>query len=86
VSLIAQPSRKTFWTLSAWTDEAALEAFVATPAHLAVMRRFHDRLDHPSFATWTVPTAELPKPRSNASAMWDDARQRLVAANNGGDR
>jgi hypothetical protein len=36
-SLLAQPMRKTFWTLSAWTDRDALDAFVRTMPHLAVM-------------------------------------------------
>ena len=45
VSLIAQPAHKTFWTLSAWVDQASLDAFVATPAHVAVMQRYHERMN-----------------------------------------
>jgi hypothetical protein len=33
VSLRAHPLRGTFWTLSAWTDEAALQAFARTDPH-----------------------------------------------------
>src|SRR3712207_2843926 len=39
-SLRAQPTSKTFWTLSAWTSEAELGEFVRTMPHLAVMGGF----------------------------------------------
>ena len=38
VSMIAEPSRKTYWTLSAWTDQAALDHFVRTSPHSDAMR------------------------------------------------
>jgi Domain of unknown function (DUF3291) len=77
VSLIAQPLRKTFWTLSAWSDQEALDTFVRTAPHVHVMRRFHEKLTNPRFTTWTVPAAGLPAPRSNAETLWTAARQRL---------
>jgi heme-degrading monooxygenase HmoA len=79
VSLIAQPTRKTFWTLSAWTDQDALDAFVRTAPHADVRQRFHDRLARHAFATWSLRASELPKPHSNAKETWRDARRRLDA-------
>ena len=38
-TLLAQPGRKTFWTLSAWTDRHHLGVFAAAMPHLAVMNR-----------------------------------------------
>ena len=80
VSLIAQPAHKTYWTLSAWTDQDALDAFVRTTPHLDVMRRFHDRLERATFTTWSVPAADLPKARSRATELWRVARERLAAS------
>jgi len=86
VSLIAQPARKTFWTLSAWADQASLDAFVVSRPHLDVMSRFHDRLSNPQFTTWTLPRTDMPKPGSTAKNLWRDARTRLAAALSEGAR
>ena len=83
VSLIAQPAHKTFWTLSAWVDQASLDAFVATPAHVAVMRRYHERMNGSAFTTFPVKVGDLPEPRSNAQQVWSDAKQRLAASISG---
>jgi hypothetical protein len=78
VSLIAQPLRKTFWTLSAWRDQDSLEGFVRRPAHVAVMRRYHDRLAGTGFVSWSRREDALPKPHSNAKDLWREARERLA--------
>jgi hypothetical protein len=83
VSLIAQPLRKTFWTLSAWGDQTDRDAFVGTPSHVAVMRRFHDRLQGSSFTSWNVNVDQLPEPRSNAKHLWSEAKQRLTPTTGG---
>jgi quinol monooxygenase YgiN len=80
VSLIANPTRKTFWTLSAWVDQASLDAFVATPPHVAVMQRYHERMVGSAFATWTAKTRDLPERRSNAKQLWIEAKRRLGSA------
>jgi len=80
VSLIATPTRKTFWTLSAWVDQASLDAFVATPPHDAVMQRYHERMVGSAFTTWTVKTRDLPERLSNARQLWTEAKRRLGAA------
>jgi hypothetical protein len=80
VSLVAEPTRKTFWTLSAWVDQASLDAFVATPPHVAVMQRYHERMVGGAFTTWTVKTWDLPERRSNAKQLWTEAKRRLGSA------
>jgi quinol monooxygenase YgiN len=83
VSLIAQPAKKTFWTLSAWTDQESLDAFVRTAPHIDVMRAFHGRMHGSRFTTWTVPRADLPAARSNAKSLWRAAKERLATAKEG---
>ena len=68
--LLAQPMRKTFWTLSAWTDRDALDAFVRTMPHLAVMGKLRTHMGPTRFTTWMVPGSALP-------IAWDDAMERL---------
>ena len=86
VSLIAQPGHKTYWTLSAWTDQDALDAFVRTMPHLDVMARFRSRLTQATFTTWTVASVDLPSPRSNAKDLWHAGRERLAATTRGANR
>ena len=80
VSLIAQPSRKTFWTLSAWTDEAAINAFVGAEPHRSTMGRYHDRLAGAQFTTWSTAATASPAARSNAKELWKEGRRRLATA------
>jgi heme-degrading monooxygenase HmoA len=84
VSLIAQPMRKTFWTLSAWSDQDALDEFVRTSPHTEVMAKFHDRLTDASFTTWKRDASELPKANSTAMELWQEAKDRLANSNAGG--
>ena len=77
VSLVAQPTRKTFWTLSAWEGQDALDSFVRSREHAAVTQKFHDRMHHSDFRFWTLPRASLPEARGNAAGLWAEARARL---------
>jgi hypothetical protein len=70
LSLIAEPLHRTFWTLSAWQDQAALRAATGAEPHRKLMRRFRPRMAGSSFVTWTAPAEALPIP-------WDEARRRL---------
>jgi heme-degrading monooxygenase HmoA len=70
VALLAKPLRRTYWTLSAWRDQAALDAFVETAPHTGTMARFRPLLRDSKFVTWQVPAGELP-------ISWDEARERL---------
>ena len=77
VSLIAQPTRKTFWTLSAWVDQTALDAFVGKTPHRAVMTHYGPDLASSTFATFMIVPGEVPARNSNTNALWERARQRL---------
>lgn len=70
LSLIARPLRRTFWTLSAWQDRAALSATVGRQPHEQIMKRFRPRMAGASFVTWTARAADLP-------IGWDEALRRL---------
>jgi len=70
LSLIARPLHRTFWTLSAWQDQAALSATVGREPHRQIMKRFRPRMAESSFSTWTAPAAALP-------IAWDEALRRL---------
>src|SRR5262245_55123893 len=80
VSLIAQPRHKTFWTLSAWVDQAAVNAFVGKPPHQAIMTHYRPDLESSSFATFTIRPDQLPARNSNAQELWNLARQKLREA------
>jgi len=68
MSLIARPLHRTFWTLSAWQDQAALSAAVGRQPHREIMTRFRPRMAGSSFVTWTAPALPI---------RWDDALRRL---------
>jgi heme-degrading monooxygenase HmoA len=70
-SLVAQPLKKTFWTLSAWESRDALYTYAKTDPHGDMMKGLRPVLHKSTFITWTVPAGELP-------ISWDDARRRLL--------
>jgi quinol monooxygenase YgiN len=72
-SLLAQPLRRTFWTLSTWTDQQALDAFVRTMPHVAIMGKLRPHMGATRFTTWTVSGSELP-------ISWPTAIDRLMGS------
>ncbi|MFI5897777.1 DUF3291 domain-containing protein [Actinoplanes sp. NPDC051513] len=72
VSLIAEPAKATFWTLSAWSDRASLEDFVRHSPHAPVMGKYRPKMRDARFRFWTVPATGLP-------VEWADAKARLTA-------
>ena len=72
-SLLAQPMKKTFWTLSAWTDQQHLDAFARAMPHLAVIRTLHPRMGPTRFQFWTVHGSALP-------VTWKEAIDRLMSS------
>ena len=70
-SLIAQPLRRVFCTLSAWQDRDALNAFAATQPHRGIMASLRPTMRSATFTFWDVPTGQLP-------LTWDDAQRRLA--------
>jgi quinol monooxygenase YgiN len=70
-SLIAQPLRRVFYTLSAWENRESLYAFAATQPHRDIMASLRPTMRTAAFTFWDVPTGQLP-------LTWDDAQQRLA--------
>jgi hypothetical protein len=70
LSLIARPQRRTFWTLSAWQDQAALSAAAGGEPHRQIMKQFRSRMAESRFVTWAAPAGVLP-------ISWDEALRRL---------
>jgi len=61
----------TFWTSSAWRDEAALRAFMLRGAHAVVMPRLRIWCDEASVAHWPQESAMLPD--------WQEAHRQMVS-------
>ncbi len=59
-----------FWTLTMWTDEAAMRGYRSAGAHAYVMPKLLDWCDEASVVHWTQEPAELPS--------WPEAHRRLV--------
>ncbi|MGW3555431.1 DUF3291 domain-containing protein [Streptomyces griseoincarnatus] len=70
-SLIAQPARRVFYTLSAWQDRDALYAYARTEPHRGIMTSLRSTMRTSTFTFWEVDTSGLP-------IAWDDARRRLA--------
>jgi hypothetical protein len=70
-SLIAQPARRVFYTLSAWQDRDALYAYARTEPHRGIMTSLRSTMRASTFTFWEVDTTGLP-------ITWDDARRRLT--------
>lgn len=74
ISLRAQPSLRTFWTLSAWHDEDALDAFTRSDYHRSVMVKYRRRMAGSHFHTWTDDSTTATRPE------WADAIRRYNAS------
>jgi hypothetical protein len=72
-SLDARLLRKTFYTLSAWSDAEAMNRFVRSGEHARMLADMAGRLGEPKFVESTATRAELP-------LNWGAAKQRLAAA------
>jgi hypothetical protein len=69
-SLLAEPLRKHYATLSVWRDEAALAAFAQAHPHDQLMRELAPEMDATTFVRWSVSGAAGPP-------TWADALARL---------
>lgn len=69
-SLLAEPFSKNYATLSVWTGEEALDAFVAETPHREIMADLAPAMGPTRFVKWTISGADgLP--------TWPDALHRL---------
>lgn len=74
LSLIADLKSRTFYTLSAWSDEAALRQFVSQSSHQSVMRQFGPKMADSHFVTWSSADSTDP---NQYPPKWDSALIRL---------
>lgn len=69
-SLIAQPLKRTFWTLSAWESRDAVYAYARAEPHRSIMGELRSTMRTSVFTFWELPLTDLP-------LDWTDARSRL---------
>ncbi|MYS87405.1 antibiotic biosynthesis monooxygenase family protein [Embleya scabrispora] len=70
-SLIAQPLKRVFYTLSAWESREALDTFVRTEPHRGIMGALRPTMRTSTFTFWEVAAESLP-------ITWPDARAHLA--------
>ncbi|MFC1436689.1 DUF3291 domain-containing protein [Streptacidiphilus sp. N1-10] len=70
-SLIAQPLKRTFFTLSAWEGRDALYAFAGTEPHRSIMSVLRPTMRSSTFTFWELPVEELP-------ISWETAKRHLA--------
>jgi hypothetical protein len=68
---IAREAGNAFWTVTAWTDEAAMREYRGSGAHQKAMPKLLDWCDEASIVHWQQPSAELPD--------WQESYRRMVA-------
>jgi heme-degrading monooxygenase HmoA len=71
-TLRARPLARDYWTLSVWTDEEAMRAFMRTSPHVGLMSTLKSVMGPTKFVTWTV-RAEDGRPE------WPAALTRLAS-------
>jgi hypothetical protein len=76
-SLDAHVLSKTFWTLSAWRDQEALERFARGEPHRSVMAAIRPHMNPTTFVAWTTTGSDLP-------VKWETAREKV--SRKAGDR
>ena len=69
-SMLAEPARKHYATLSVWRDEAALDAFAAAQPHRQLMKDLAPAMGATKFVRWTISGAD-------GVPSWSQALERL---------
>jgi hypothetical protein len=67
-SLKAEPWKKRFWTLSAWSSKDAMEMFVHSGSHKDMLANMKGRMGNSRFTDWQTKDVPL---------KWSDAVQKL---------
>lgn len=57
-TLRAKPLARDYWTLSVWTDDAALRQFMRLAPHVGVMSSLKPLMGPTKFVTWTISAAD----------------------------
>jgi heme-degrading monooxygenase HmoA len=70
-SLIAEPFKGVFWTLSAWESKEAMYAYAKAEPHRQIMQGLRSVMKVSHFIFWTAAVEELP-------IAWADAKERLA--------
>jgi heme-degrading monooxygenase HmoA len=70
VALNTALPRRTFFTLSAWRDQEALNAFVRSEPHASTMRRYRPAMADARFLLWNTTADKLPP-------GWAEVEERL---------
>jgi Domain of unknown function (DUF3291) len=68
---VLNDANNTFWTRSAWRDEAALKTFLIAQPHLTAMKKLAYWCDEAAVVHWLQETAALPD--------WKEAYRRIRA-------
>ncbi|WP_433734150.1 hypothetical protein ACQP0C_18620 [Nocardia sp. CA-129566] len=71
-ALDAKLISKTFWTLSAWSDKAAMDQFAHSGTHAKMLADMAGRIGDPNFVESSASTGDIP-------LSWADARVRISA-------
>ena len=69
-SMLAEPLRKNYATLSVWRDEEALDAFAGRHPHARLMADLASSMNEPKFVRWTISGGD-------GTPSWKDALARL---------
>jgi quinol monooxygenase YgiN len=70
-TLRAKPLARDYWTLSVWTDRAALQAFMRTPPHVRLMDSLKPFMRPTRFVQWEITAAD-------GQPSWTQALERLA--------
>lgn len=70
-TLRASPLSRDYWTLSVWSDQAALQAFMRTAPHVRLMGSLKPDMGPTKFVQWQITAAD-------GRPNWADAMERLA--------
>ncbi len=68
---LLREANSTFWTRTAWADEASMRAFMNAMPHRRAMAKLLDWCDEAAVAHWLQESSDLPD--------WQEAHRRMVA-------